>query len=208
MNHTTSPTQLAIQYAIDNPTATPDEIEAMFAIRPCDATYAYRRGMDSRRTDWPIKPEGKGKRPLNNKPALAAARAWAIANRCNSEKPIYEKFNITSMQARGISKETTAAIRDHDPQAEKRKAAKEYIAANSKIATSQIARKFGVSADYVKRQRSLLLAAERKESRIIEASKPRRKQNRLHAVMCDGSMVDPKRVRDWKCVVRFEKVVV
>jgi hypothetical protein len=209
MIHTTSPTQLAIQYAIDTPTATQEELQALFAIRPCDAAYAYRRGVESRRTDWPIKPQGKGKRPLNNKPALAAARAWAIANRCNSEKPIYEKFNITSMQARGISKETTAAIRDHDPQAEKRKAAKEYIAANRKIATSQIASKFGVSADYVKRQRSLLLAAERKESRIIEASKSRRKVNRLHAVMCDGSTIKPTMVKDWKCWVgRFTKVVV
>jgi hypothetical protein len=208
MNHTTSPTQLAIQYAIDNPTATPDEIEAMFAIRPCDATYAYRRGTDSRRTDWPIKPEGKGKRPLSNKPALAAARKWAVENKCNSEKAIYEKFNITSMQSRIVAKETTAAIRDGDPQAEQRNAAKEYLAANRKIATSQIAKKFGVSGDYVKRQRYLLLVAEREKTRAIEASKPRRKANRLHAVMGDGSMVDPKLVRDWKRVVRFEKVVV
>jgi len=208
MNHTTSPTQLAIQYAIDNPTATPDEIEAMFAIRPCDATYAYRRGMDSRRTDWPIKPEGKGKRPLNNKPALAAARKWAVENKINNEKAIYEKFNITSMQSRMVAKETTAAIRDGDPQAERRKAAKEYLAANRKIATSQIAKKFGVSGDYVKRQRYLLLVAEREKTRAIEASKPRRKLNKLHAVMCDGSTVDPKRVKDLKCVVGFEKVVV
>jgi hypothetical protein len=208
MNHTTSPTQLAIQYAIDNPQATAGEIEVLFAIRPCDATYACRRGVDSRRTDWPIRPQGKGKRPLNNKPALAAARAWAIANKCNSEKPIYEKFNITSMQARTISKETTAAIHDSDPQAAKRKAAKEYLAANRKIATSQIARKFGVSADYVKRQRYLLAVAERNESRVVEARKPRRKVNKLHAVMCDGSTVDPKRVRDFNSVVRFERVVV
>jgi hypothetical protein len=208
VNHTTSPTQLAIQYAIDNPQATAGEIEAMFAIRPCDATYAYRRGVNSRRTDWPIKPQGKGKRPLNNKPALAAARKWAIENKCNSEKPIYEKFNITSMQARAISKETPAAIRDSDPQAEKRKAAKEYLAANPKIATFQIAKKFGVSGDYVKRQRYLLMEAERQRERPSKPKQPRRKLNKLRAIFADGSIVDPKRVKKWDGFTRFERVAV
>jgi hypothetical protein len=208
MIHAISTTQLAIQYAIDNPVATPSEIEAMFAIRPCDATYAYNRGVDARRTDWPLKPVGKAKRPLDNKPALAAARKWALENKCSCERDIYKKWNITSMQAKAIAKETTAAKKSAAPQTKRHIEAKEYLEKNRKFSSYQIAKKFGVSADYVKRQRRLMLEAEREARRWVEPKGLPKRLNRLRAVMSDGSMVDPKLVRDLKSVVRFEKVVI
>jgi hypothetical protein len=198
--HTTSPTQLAIQYAIATPGVTTDELQALFAIRPCDAAYAYRRGVESRRTDWPIRPEGKGKRPLNNTPALAAARKWAIENKINDEKEIYSRFNITSMQCRMICKEATQAKHGENPQIEKRKKAKEYLAANRKIASCQIAKKFGVSVDYVRRQRYLILVADRQVDR--------RKRRRLFAVLPDGSLVDPKKCKSLPPSPRFVEVMV
>jgi hypothetical protein len=214
MNHTTSPTQLAIQYAIDNPHATPDEIQAMFAIRQCDAAYAHLRGVNASRTDWPIRPDGKGRRPLNNAAALAAAREWSLKN-TNNEKAIYDRFNITSAQSRKIRKEATAAKGGRKCNEENRAKALAFLKENIHTPSRQIGKMFSVSPEWICQQRRRILSGERSlpTTPLINRSrpeppKPRRKVNELHAVMCDGSMVDPKRVKDWKCVVRFEKVVV
>jgi hypothetical protein len=186
----------------------------MFAIRPCDAVYAHRRGVNSRRTDWPIKPDGKGKRPLNNTAALAAAREWALTN-SNSEKVIYDKFNITSMQARTISKEATAAKGGRKCNQENRAKAVEFLKANIHTPARQIGKKFNVSPDWICQQRRRILSSERcvpttplvKRSRV-EAKQPSRKLRRLHAVFSDGRTCDPRLVKDWNYFVRFEKVVV
>lgn len=214
MIHTTSLTQLAIQYAIDTPTATADELQALFAIRLCDATYAILRGVNSRRTDWPINPVGKGKRPLNNMAALAAAREWALKN-SNNEKAIYDRFNITSKQARNISKEATAAKGGRKCNAENRAKALEFLKSNIHTPSRQIGKMFCVSPDWICQQRRRIQAGERTAvtTPIINRSRedykrPSRKYRRLYAVLDDGSVVNPKTCKNLPDSPRFVEVMV
>lgn len=205
---TTSPTQLSIEYAIANPEATADAIQALFGVRRSDADYAVQRGIDANRKDWPIHPEPKQKRPLNNTNALAAAREWAAVNHA-TESNIYSQFNITSKQAREISKEAFAAKGGVRAGNTDRERALAHLKANPHESLSSIATRFHVSREWLRMQRNKLsgkpiaFAARKVEPEI----QPRKPMNRLFAWV-DGVRVDTHTYRGSKGFDRCEGVKV
>jgi hypothetical protein len=176
--------KLAQQYAIDNPQATAEEIAVMFPVRMRDAERFARIARDAVASECSIDPDPSRRyRPINNKAAIEAARKWA-SERHATREDLFRLFNITQMQARAIAKE----FRSTERPAELVIVAREVVQLRDPVK--------------LRRAEQQRIAAE------VKASKPRRKLNKLHAVMCDGSMVDPKRVRDWTGWVGFTKVVV
>jgi len=195
MRSTTSPTQLAIEYALANPLATADAIQALFGVRPCDAAYAVQRGIDKRRTDWPTAPIPGQKRPLNNEAALAAAREWAAKNHAN-EKNLYQLFNITSKQSRAIAKEALAAKGGR--YAESQRKAKEMLAAEPSLSNLTISRRCAVSLEWVRTARKKMQDAERGIVPAVAAPRPRviRERSRFRQITDADYNKDGSRVLD------------
>jgi len=195
MRSTTSPTQLAIEYALANPLATADAIQALFGVRPCDAAYAVQRGIDKRRTDWPTAPIPGQKRPLNNDAALAAARAWAAVNHAN-EKNLYQQFNITTNQARAIAKEALAAKGGR--KADQQRKAMEMIRSDATLSNLTISRRSGVSLEWVRMARKKIQDAERGIVPVVAAPQSRviRERVRFRQITDSDLNKDGSRVLD------------
>jgi len=222
--HTVDPRYTeARQYAFAKPGTNPRHLRERFEFLSPEQCrkLMYRAREDARKTGVEIKTHKAG--AVNELYSLA--KAHGFANPTMTPTQLRQLFPVDNQQSQKImclarKAAGVAAIpaaqwpieRKPNPKqaaimeaaAKRREEAAEYVKQNPNVYVSTIAKMFRVPTQEL----SKLRASEQQRIAAERASKPRRKVNRLHAVMCDGSMVDPKRVRDWKCVIRFEKVVV
>jgi hypothetical protein len=166
------------------------------------------------------------KKPSKNRePIYEAAKAYGTANPTTTPFQLRQLFAINADQSRKImaiarkangvpSTPAGERVLERMPNPKqaailadsaKRKAdALEYARQNPNEYVTHIAKRFNVAT----RELTAARDAERQRRKREEASKPRRKLRRLHAVFSDGRTCDPRLVKDWDYFVRFEKVVV
>jgi len=187
---------VASDYAKSNPGFTSGQLKQLFGLTTSEVMGVYSR----LRAD-----------DMANAESMKEAIDWAIQNNAGIYK-IQNRYGFNESECRRVAAAAKIANEEKLAAAKaKLDVAIEYALANPLVPSREIACLFEVSFHSLERIRvnHRKATASVAEDVLVVPKKPRRKANKLHAVMCDGSMVDPKRVRDWKCWVgRFEKVVV
>jgi len=211
-------------YALERPQTTASQLRERFQTL---SIWQCRRVMDAARRK--IRESGgvvKTEKARNSDPLYQLAKSYGMENPTVTPSHLRSLYAITETQSRFIVRVAREAVRkekdslldekvklqlakrDAARNATKCEVAKRYSREHPKESCESIAKRFGVPATMLRRCRRIDQVA---TAAAIETKppKPRRKVNRLHAVMCDGSTIKPTMVKDWKCWVgRFTKVVV